>query len=584
MNPFPLCPCLLYYRFEEASPKVPNCVSIVDFEKDMQLLLELGYESISISDIVNAQKNKKPLPSNCFCIIFQGGYEDNYRIAYPVIQRLGIYVNIFIEPDMVGVRSSTDAPDFLPRFTWEEARQMCSSGLVGLYAFWHPLQNDKDYLCKEIERRINQLNINVKNNNAKTSFYINTTECEKERIEALKTVGVDSYLIAFWMMNAEKIEAGALPFICVNQGVNILDLFDEFNLKCSHMLKQEEDTFRTEDVYVTWNNTQYQTVELKIDRNPLVRNYLRHAFPLSVIAATRKDKAELFVLYEYINVIFRPWYHWFDYDNSLYDSWEIISCSKIPREIFATNNLSILDCIANGISAGYYCDLWLDVYYIPGKAGYNETHFTHNVLVYGYDKSANTFKTLTYFEGKYEDLDIEPQNILKACSNDYFWGAYFFKVNREASMVYLKEELIERLKRYVESQYDFSLNAKYNKFDPNQLCNRLACESFPDYVEETALSKGYIYPVALYGFLEHKRCMGWRLKYILKKEGKEDELINEYEAISNNYFELGMNLGLKYNICRKEDVLLKIKDILCILNKQELSSIIRLIDLLDNEK
>ena len=117
-----LCPSLLYYRFSKATPEVSNCVSIVDFEKDMQKLLELGYQSVSISRIVAAKENKEPLPTKSFCVIFQGGYEDNYSIAFPVIKRLNLHVSIFIEPNMVGYDSHPEDPDFIPRFTWQQAK------------------------------------------------------------------------------------------------------------------------------------------------------------------------------------------------------------------------------------------------------------------------------------------------------------------------------------------------------------------------------------------------------------------------------------------------------------------------------
>mgnify|MGYP006920174395 FL=1 len=122
---------------------------------------------------------------------------------------------------------------------------------------------------------------------------------------------------------------------------------------------------------------------MPIDKNPLIKNYQRHAFPLSVLAADRKDKAEMFVLNEYIDVVFRPWYHYFDYDNHLYDSWDCITCCCLNRETIMVNKINVVDCVLNGLNMGYYSDLWLDTYYIPGKPDYGSLHLSHGLLVYG---------------------------------------------------------------------------------------------------------------------------------------------------------------------------------------------------------
>ena len=313
----------------------------------------------------------------------------------------------------------------------------------------------------------------------------------------------------------------------------------------------------------------------------MIKNFLRHAFPLSVISASRKDKAEMFILYEYIDVVFRPWYHWFDYDNALYDSWDIITCNKLSHDLIQTNNISILDCIVNGLYAEYYCDVWIDAYFVPGKSGYNETHFTHNLLVYGYDQNSDTFKTLTYTtNGQYEELEVKSEDLLKSCSTNYFITANFIKHNKESQILYSREELLKRLKHYLHSQYNYSLVSRYNKYDPNQNNNFSACISFPEYLVSTGINEHRIYMVALFSFLEHKRIMGWRLKYILEKEGIKDETIDIYEVTSKKFFELGMNLGLKYSISFDESILLELQEMLQNLNLQETLAIKRLFVLL----
>jgi hypothetical protein len=175
---------------------------------------------------------------------------------------------------------------------------------------------------------------------------------------------------------------------------------------------------------------------------------LRHAIPLSVIGVTRKDKAEMIVLNNYIDVVFRPWYHFFDYDNHLYLSWPELICNRIMGDFFRELNINIADCVVSGLKAGYYSDLWLDAYYIPGKGMYQKMHLAHNILIYGYSKDDNIFLAISYTDsGHYDRLRIKPENLIRACLNEYFISIQLIKNNPEATVDYNDALITDKLKQ-----------------------------------------------------------------------------------------------------------------------------------------
>lgn len=104
-----------------------------------------------------------------------------------------------------------------------------------------------------------------------------------------------------------------------------------------------------------------------------------------MIGGCRKDKAEFIVLNNYIDVVFRPWYYFFDYDNHLYLNWRELKSCVLKNDFLRTANINAVDAVINGLRSGYCIDAWADEYYILGKGGYNRRHLTHNLLIYSYD-------------------------------------------------------------------------------------------------------------------------------------------------------------------------------------------------------
>ena len=577
-----ICPTLLYYRFRKKDEQyVANSVSIDKFERDIKEMLDAGYASLSLKEISEAKKTGADISSKNFCVVFQGGYEDNYSVAFPVIQRHNIHVDIFVDVDDVGRKVSSDEPDYLPRLDWGQISEMVNTKLVNIHAFWNPIGNNIDWYTG-INRCVSVVKNNIDALSSKMSFYSNRTDDDGNYHKALQDSGIEFHIIPFWIVDIERLNNGAIPFICIDDTTMIFDAMEEFCDKCEDRLNRDEFVL-PENIETFWKKDLYNSVELPIEEKPLVRNFLRHAFPLSVVAMDRKDKAELFVIYEYIDVVFRPWYHLFDYDNTFYKSWDIINSCVLKRDFIVANGINVVECIINGFNSGYYCDMWIDTYYIPGKPGYNEYHLSHFLLAYSYDKERNVIKTMTYTRrGKYEELDVAPEDIIKACSNSYFKCLNFIKHNKESQLAYKKDELVRRLKNYMTSQYTFSISSKFNKYDNNQFCNKKACEEFPKYLLKNAQIEHIIHTVPLYGFLEHKKCMGWRLKWLLDHEGMEDNIVAENEIYSLKMYQLCMNLALKYNVTKREKVLSHLLGLLEEINKREAVAIARLLHLFES--
>lgn len=566
---YQLCPVMLYSNFCPIEGETGSFTRIDMFENDMRKLLDAGYQSISIAQIEECRREKKSLPENAFCIIFHGGYMNQYTLAFPVIKRLGIHADTFLAPNWVGTDSF---------YGWEQANEMHASNFVDFYAFW----NSDCPKNASIQEFIDSMDIKIKNGNAKKIVRLDAYD--EENMQILKKLNIPLYLDNFLSTTPQKLQNGLLPYMDVDPNFDIFDVMDCYNATCTWRIKRVESIHAQNDQTLTWTPSQnWDSICLPIEPKPLIRNYLRHAIPLSILAAERKAKAELFVLNSYIDVVFRPWYHWFDYDNHLYDAWNCITCCRLNREMIVAAKINIIDYVLQGLYTGYYSDLWLDSYYIPGKPAYKALHLSHWILIYGYNNETRCFCAMSYTNtGHYERLNIHADNLLKACSNDHFTWIDLLKINKREPIVYKKGLLINKLRGYVQSEYNTMDYTKYNCYDNNQLVNWKACQAFPDYLLRTGEKEKKIYEVALYGFLEHKKCMGWRLNYIASHEHIQDQEFQAFAAYTEQQHEILLNLGMKYNITHHENILRRLADQCAELVEKEREVILRLLSLFES--
>ncbi len=65
------------------------------FREQMQLL-QRRFQPMRLGDAVAAIRSGKPLPANAVVVTFDDGYDDNYRVAYPILRELGVPATFFV--------------------------------------------------------------------------------------------------------------------------------------------------------------------------------------------------------------------------------------------------------------------------------------------------------------------------------------------------------------------------------------------------------------------------------------------------------------------------------------------------------
>ncbi len=558
-NEIVLCPILMY------TSVIPNdngdtrfCTTIEKFELDMQTLLRSGYTPISLRESYRCRKGEGVWPSKPLCVIFEYGYRNNYTLAFPVIKKLNIPVSIFVATDLVGLAQYEGVENFCPHFGWNEAKEMTDSGLVDIYPLWHPFDNGKP-LVDEVQKKINLINDNLKSGDASFAFAYN--DCGDHQLDELNSVGVKMCISNCNHITSTRINRGMLPSLSVDYTSDVIDLICQYVKLIDDALKK--DTANTLEVSYEEPSAEVlsASVVLPIDKNPIARNYLRHAFPLSVLQAANKERAERIVLSEYIDVIYRPWDNWYDYHNHLYNSWDCLEYRRMTPDLIDENGINVIEYIVHALKLGYYCDIWLDTYYIPGKPGYGQKHMTHGILIFSYFADSREFGALSYNSvGNYGVLHVPIKSVFMGCCNSYFHYINLIKNNPRAIVEYNVRELYEKLNDYLNSVCHDD-NKRYNKKCTQQYYNYEATLKFIECFCEKTSKDRHVHMTSLYSFAEQKRVMMWRIKSITDKENLPLNVDETYSSAVKQTERL-INLGIKLNLTRKNSICNSMKNIM----------------------
>lgn len=125
-------PVLMYHSICSSSGKEGKfIVSETGLEQDLKYISENGYTTVSASQIIDFVYNGTQLPDKPILLTFDDGYYNNYCYAFPLLKKYNAKAVISIIGKYTDIYSETEEENPLySHITWDEAREMCESGLV----------------------------------------------------------------------------------------------------------------------------------------------------------------------------------------------------------------------------------------------------------------------------------------------------------------------------------------------------------------------------------------------------------------------------------------------------------------------
>lgn len=127
---------LSYHEIADKSETLNSTYAVtpLNFEKQVNWLINNGYHFIGIDDILAYRKTSKPLPDRAVLITFDDGYQSVYDNAYPIIKKYKIPTVIAVVGSWLrGKEKVSFSGHMIERSKFlgqEEIKEMMSSGLV----------------------------------------------------------------------------------------------------------------------------------------------------------------------------------------------------------------------------------------------------------------------------------------------------------------------------------------------------------------------------------------------------------------------------------------------------------------------
>lgn len=115
---------VLYYHsvLPDSEVTTPNEVTISPekLKEELQLVKDLGYTTLTLSELNDYLNNNMAIPEKSIVITFDDGYTDNYIHAFPILKELGMKATVFM------IASQVDSGYYMSQ---DQLKDMSSYGI-----------------------------------------------------------------------------------------------------------------------------------------------------------------------------------------------------------------------------------------------------------------------------------------------------------------------------------------------------------------------------------------------------------------------------------------------------------------------
>ena len=124
-------PILTYHSIDNSKSVIS--VSPSGFKKQMNYLMENGYQTLSLYDTIRHLQQRESLPEKVIIITFDDGYKNNYIHAFPILKKYQFTATIFLATAYCEGTNDWFGQEFsiprIPMLSWVEIREMSRYGI-----------------------------------------------------------------------------------------------------------------------------------------------------------------------------------------------------------------------------------------------------------------------------------------------------------------------------------------------------------------------------------------------------------------------------------------------------------------------
>jgi peptidoglycan/xylan/chitin deacetylase (PgdA/CDA1 family) len=136
---------LYYHRVEDEEHR--SCVKPAAFAAQMAHLRTEGYRVLALPEVRAYIEEHRPFPERTIVVTFDDGFADNYHNAFPILQKEGLPMTLFLTADYIGREELPvlrDRSGVAP-LSWDQVEEMSRHGVdIGAHTLTHPELTDVD--------------------------------------------------------------------------------------------------------------------------------------------------------------------------------------------------------------------------------------------------------------------------------------------------------------------------------------------------------------------------------------------------------------------------------------------------------
>jgi len=124
--------------YHKINPEKSDFLTVrsVDFERQIDFLLQKGYQFLSLSEILNLLEAGKQIPDKSVLITFDDGYQNNFDYALPILKKRKLKATVFLPVSFIGKTNIWDqGSDHLMNV--ETLKEAMPYFEFGLHSFLH---------------------------------------------------------------------------------------------------------------------------------------------------------------------------------------------------------------------------------------------------------------------------------------------------------------------------------------------------------------------------------------------------------------------------------------------------------------
>lgn len=229
---------------------------------------------------------------------------------------------------------------------------------------------------------------------------------------------------------------------------------------------------------------------------------------------------------------------------------------KLEREFVLDSPSGIIEFLIHSIRSNYTISLHVDEFYIPRRRVYQQTHYAHDILVYGYDDARRSFLVLGYDEEMQFQKTVVPYHEMEQGFQNLEWTdnydeqIYLYQSNKSGSYRLDAAFIKESLEEYMMGS-NISLR---NRGTADPLEAAFGIDVYAALIRNmpVLVRKRDIRPIHI--LWEHKKMMGLRLQYLCDQELISQDFVECFRPIEEQAYAL-RHLLMKYALTGDDHLL-----------------------------